>query len=306
MINTKSEDIFENYDVFYDMTLAHAVMTNTYSTEAVADSERVLDFIATAYGMNEGFTKKAKDIILKKLVNISVLQDIEAYDATKSYDNEYTELDKYREVKYDIISMLLSERKSYPDMNYGWTNYEHYNVYQANARYRKLAQSATKGDMISIREAAIFRALGIGCKPDLEDAARKLLQCALWSDVQSTYLLSYVCKLLGKNEKAKMFSELATLTEEYLDDGITVLPDEVKKSFSEEACMHYVYISSIKYDVIYAYNLKRIDFSFLEVMMSDKISHNDKMKYINEYNKKEWKNCTNSITEKQKRCKIGF
>ena len=306
MINVKSSDIFENYDVFYDMTLAATVMTNTYSSDATRDSERVLDFIAAAYGMNEEFTKKAKDIILKKLVNISVVQDIEAFDATKAYDTEYTELDKYREVKYDIISMLISERRNSPDMNYGWTDYEHYNVYQANARYRKLSQSATKGDIISVRQTAILRALGIGCKADLEDAARRLLQCALWSDVQSTYLLSYVCKLLGKVEKAKIFAELATLTEEYLDDGITVLPDEVKKSFSEEACMYYVYISSIKYDVIYAYNLKKIDFSFLEVMMSDKIGHGDKMKYINEYNKKEWKNCTNSVSETQKRCKIGF
>lgn len=306
MINVKSNDIFENYDVFYDMMLAATVMTNTYSKEAIRDSERILDFIANAYGMSKAFTKKVKNIILEKLVNLSVIQDIEAYDAAKSYDTEYSELDKYAEVKYDIISMLIAERKTNPETNYGWVNYEHYNVYQANARFRKLSQSATQGDLISIRQTAILRALGIGCKKNLDDAARKLLQCALWGDVQSTYLLSHVCALLGKEEKAKMFGELATLTEEYLDDGITVLPEDIKAKFSEEACMYYVYISSIKYDVIYAYNLRKIDFSFLEVMMSDKIEHTDKMKYINEYNKKEWKNCTNAITEKQRKCKIGF
>ena len=49
----------------------------------------------------------------------------------------------------------------------------------------------------------------------------------------------------------------------------------------------------------------KIDFSFLEVIMSD-IPFAEKMTYIDEYDRKIWKKRTNSVSEAVKSTKIGF
>ena len=57
--------------------------------------------------------------------------------------------------------------------------------------------------------------------------------------------------------------------------------------------------------MVYSINNPKIDFSFLEVIMSD-IPYAEKMTYIDEYDRKVWKKRTNSITEAAKSVKIGF
>ena len=74
--------------------------------------------------------------------------------------------------------------------------------------------------------------------------------------------------------------------------------------FLKEAQTYYVYISSIKQDVVYAYDKTAIDFSFVEAITSDSLDYFEKMEYINNYEKKEWKNVTNSSEKPPK--KLGF
>ena len=85
-----------------------------------------------------------------------------------------------------------------------------------------------------------------------------------------------------------------------------VLPKEEKDAYSEEARTYYVYISTIRQDVVYANNKLDIDFSFLEALASEELDYYDRMKYINKYSEKEWKNVTNS-SERPKAVKtLGF
>lgn len=94
------------------------------------------------------------------------------------------------------------------------------------------------------------------------------------------------------------------MSEKYLKSGYTILPDAVKNLYSKEAQTYYVYISSIKQDVVYAYDKTAIDFSFVEAITSDSLDYFEKMEYINNYEKKEWKNVTNSSEKPPK--KLGF
>ena len=299
-------DLFDSYEALYSSILATTVLTNTYDTQAVADCKAIINFICDAYSKDGEICEKITDIILGELTTLSIQQDLNAFDASKSCHAEYSETEKCIEIKYDVIRTLNDLRSSMPAGSYGFVNYDHYNLYQPKARFKKLSLSSMKGDLISTRQTALLKVLGIGCPVDYEDAARKFLQCVLWGDPQSAFFLSKTQLLMGNEKRAKLFHEVAVLMETYLDDGITVLPEKAKKLYSQEAQLYFVYISSIKYDVVYAYNLQNIDFSFIEVMMSDALDFNKKMTCINEYRDKKGKNYTNTVTETQKKYKIGF
>lgn len=288
------------------MMLSCAVMTNTYSPDAVEDCGKIIDFIGAAYEVSGEYIERAKEIILGELAKASTVQDFAAFDSSKTYDAEYTEIERYIEVKSDIVASLEIMRKSSHLENPGWVDYSHYCVYQANLRYKKLAEHSVTGDLTATRQVGILLALGIGCEVDLSAASRKLLQCALWGDVSSAKLLAYVAKLSGNEARARYLAEYAKLVSVYLDDGITVLPEEEKTRYSNEACLLYIYTSSIKYDVVYSLGNPRIDFSFLEVIMAPDIDYNEKITYIDEYDRKKWKKCTNKVTDAQKKTVIGF
>ena len=292
--------LFDNYEVFYNMMLASSVMTNTYSPDAVTDCTKVIGFIGDAYGVSAAYKKAAAEVILYDLAIVSTVQDFTAFDAAKDFDTCYTDFDRYAEVKNEIVAMLENMRRHTYLEAPGWVDYTHYCVYQPQMRYRRLREHSITGDLISTRMEGILLALGIGCKKDLAAAERKLLQCALWGDIPAAKFLAHTAKL-ADDGRAGYLSEYSDLLTTYLAGGITVLPDEVKNSYTSEACLLYVYTSSIKYDVVYSLGNPKIDFSFLEVIMSD-IPFEEKMTYIDEYERKVWKKRTNSITESANIC----
>ena len=296
--------LFDRYEVFYNMLLATSVMTNTFSTDAVEDSRAVINFIGNAYGVGAEYIKKAEEVILYDLAIISTVQDFTAFDAAKDFDAEYTDFDRYAEVKNELIAMLENMRTHTYLEPCGWVDYTHYCVYQPQMRFRRLREHSVTGDLLSTRMTGILLSLGIGCEKDVAAAKRKLLQCALWGDIPSAIFLSHVARESGDSRHGYL-TEYSELLSSYLAGGITVLPDGVKEKYSSEACLLYVYTSSIKYDVVYSLNNPKIDFSFLEVIMSD-IPFAEKMTYIDEYERKMWKKRTNSITEAAKSVKIGF
>jgi len=296
--------LFDSYEVFYNMLEAAAVMTNTFSSDAVADCGRIIEFIGKAYGVSKKYVDEAKRVILEELACISTVQDFAAFDASKSFDSEYTDFDRYAEVKGDIVAELENLRKHTYLETPGWVDYTHYCVYQADMRYRKLAEHSVTGDLIATRQTAILLILGIGCEKNIPAAQRKLLQCALWGDIPSAKYLAYSA-VIAKDGREGYLAEYAELLSRYLASGITELDDGVKEAYSNEACLLYVYTSSIKYDVVYSLANHKIDFSFLEVIMSD-IPFAEKMTYIDEYDRKIWKKRTNSVSEAVKSTKIGF
>lgn len=298
--------LLEKFDVFYNMLLATCVMTNTYTEEAVRDCKKVIKFIGKAYGVSDSYIGKASTVILEDLSPLSASYDAEAFNSSKTHYSDYSALDQAMEIKYEIISMLENQRKSGSIINPGWVDYSYYNIYHPNARYSKLSASSMQGDIISTRQVAIMMALGIGCKKDLVNSTRKLLQCALWGDTVSARLLAYAESLKGGSNQSECFLEYAELMEIYLDDGITELPEEAKEKYSDAACTYYVYTSSIKYDVVYNLRSPMLDFSFLEIMLSKKLGYAEKMTYINEYDKKKWKLFTNDVSDKIKKKSIGF
>ena len=118
------------------------------------------------------------------------------------------------------------------------------------------------------------------------------------------YLLAYAYGLAGDKENSALLYEVAELSEKYLNEGRTLIPAEDADKYSEKALTYYVFISSVKQDIVYGVGVEKIDFSFVEAMASTEIDNYARMGYINNYLKKDWKELTNSSVKPTK--PVGF
>lgn len=299
------ESIFENYDAFYNMVLSTTIMSNTPSEEFNADSEKIIDFIGKAYGINASVVKQCKKIVLEDLAELALTSDRLAIYSERRYGDALSQLDILGDIKCDVLAKLAKMHEK-PDagVNPGWFDYSHYKTYQAKIRFCKIESAGESGNVTCARQAGILKLLGIGCKRDIAYAIKRFTQCMLWGDITSMRYLSYAYKLDKNEEKSNIFAEVVELCKKYLKSGTTVIPENVAGSFSESAKTYFVYISSIVQDVVHAYDKKNIDYSFIEALTCGKLDYYETMNFINNYRDMSWKNVTNS-TEKP-RMTLGF
>jgi hypothetical protein len=214
-------------------------------------------------------------------------------------------MDVLNDIKCSVISFLerLSKSNS-PSINPDWFDYNHYFSYNARVRYEEIKVAASGGNPVINRQMGLLLALGIGTEKNLTESANRLKRCALWGDLPSIKLLATVYRLQGDAEKASVTKEVATLAENYLHAGYTVIPQESAKKYSEQAISYYSLISSILQDVVYALNKHNIDFSFVEAISSDELDYYKRMYFVNNYQRAEWRDVTNSAHNPAK--KIGI
>ena len=298
-------DVFKNYSAFYNMVLSTTIMTNALSKEFKDDAKKIICFIGKSFKLSDDFISESTSFILDKLVALGLTTDQQAIYSSREYGEEYSEEDALFDIKGDVLSKLQSLQKiESADVNASWFDYSHYKTYNAAVRFTKINIAGATGNIIATRQIGILRALGIGCEVDLNEALKRFTQCAFWGDIPSMLYLAYSYSLNNDKENSSLYYELAELSSKYLLAGYTVLPEKIKSEYSEKARLYYVYISTIKQDVVFAYNRFNIDFSFIEAVTSDSLDYFQKMNYINNYEKKEWKNVTNSSEKPSK--KIGF
>ncbi len=297
--------IFENYGAFYNMVLSTTIMSNSPTKEYEKDAKKIIDFIGKAYKLNGEFIEYCTSLILNELSSLALTTDQEAVYSSRKYGDVYGEKDVLFDIKGDVLSKLqnIGEQKN-PEINASWFDYSHYKTYQANVRFSKIKSASASGNIIATRQVGILKILGIGCKKDSVEAIRSFKNCAFWGNIPAMFYLAYTYDKIGDKKQSKIFYELADLCRKYLKAGYTVLPSDAKQKYSEEARTYYVYISTIKQDVVYAYNKPNIDLSFIEAITSSSLDYFARMNYINNYDRKEWKNVTNS-SEKPSR-ELGF
>ncbi|MBE7089015.1 MAG: hypothetical protein E7370_05850 [Clostridiales bacterium] len=298
-------DIFKNYEAFYNMVLSSTIMGNAPQPDLDRDQYEIINFIGKAYKLSAPLIKKCLQVIKSQLAEIALNSDRLAVYSERRYDEMLSETDVIADIKCDVLSKLENIYNN-PDagVNPGWFDYSHYKSYDSFVRFAKIESAGASGNVIATRQAGILKLLGIGSSKDIAYAIKRFTQCALWGDIPSIYYLAYAYKLNKDEKTSNIFTEVAYLCERYLKCGCTVLDDEVKKQFSEDATAYYVYISTIVQDVVYAYNKKNIDFSFVEAISSKTLTYYEIMNYINNYERKEWKNVTNSVEKPVK--SLGF
>lgn len=299
-------EIFDNFQVFYSTLYSCATLSNDFSNAYEKDAEKIVNFVCKTYGLsNETITQFCNTIFdtLKPVATLSDATAVKKNEGEIDNSEEFTLLCIKAEIIEDL-SFISEKMYLGPYQDIDCLNYQYLKPYQANMRFSKINRVASCGLVIAARQAAIMQILGIGCKQDLELARMRLISCTYWGDIFSAYLLARLYEITGETEKHDLYLNLAKLCDKYLYTGCTVLPGDAIKEYGTEACNEYALISSILQDVIYANKLFNIDFSFIEAITSEKLDYFKKMEYINQYDRKEWKELTNPSFSTEK--KIGF
>ena len=298
-------NVLKNYEAFYTMLSSTVIMSNTPSGTFIADCDKIIELIGDAYGLDNKLILDCKQLIYKSLAPISLLADKNAIFSGRRYGDELNDEDVLFDIKCDVISSFERMAKAkIPCINPDWFDYGHYFSYNSFVRFKELSQSAAAGNVILNRQVAILLALGIGCEVDLEESYNRLLRGALWGDIPSIKLLSRIAYLKGEKKNSKIYKETACLADKYLFAGHTIVPEKDKANYTQEALTYYVYISSILQDIVFANKIEDIDYSFTEAFLSKELDYYKRMYFINNYDKKEWKDITNSAENPSK--KIGF
>lgn len=296
------EQIFENYEAFRCMVTSVTLLSNTHSKKLCDDGKKIIEFIGNAYGFDGELISECQSLILDKLCEIALISDAKAFYNTESDADETT-----NSVLFEIKGNVLEEiyHLGYrPGKDMRPFDYSHYVAYEPHVRFCVIQAQSISGNILATRQVGIMKMLGIGCEQSVDDAISRLFQCTLWGDIPSMYLLATCYDAQDKDDKSHVFFQLAELCTRYLKTGVTVLPQAEKEWVCEEAITYYAYISTILQDVILAYKAENIDFSFVEAITSDSLDYFRRMNYINNYERKEWKNVTNSAVQPSK--KIGF
>ncbi len=297
--------VFKNYEAFYNMVLSTTIMSNSMTSKLRADSAEIIKFIGKSYRMDDESVDNCIGIITDKLSRLGLTTEQQAAYNGRVYGDDYSDDDVLFDVKGDVLTKLrqLGQSKN-TEINPEWFNYTYYTTYRSEIRYAEINAASACGNLIATRQAGILKILGIGCEADPEEGISRLLQCAFWGDVPSLHYLGYCYELQRNESHKKLFDEVSELADKYLRRGLTVIPESVRGGYSDKALKLYYLISSIKQDVVYAYDRYEIDFSFVEAIEDDSLDYFEKMGYINNYEKKEWKNVTNSAERPAR--KLGF
>lgn len=284
------------YDAFYGAVLSCTLLSNDGSDAWRRDSASILSLLCRAYGYGAQVEAEWRQLILTDMLRLSLLGEREAAYSRRAMTRRYDEHDLVLDIKGDALIEISSKFADGRHLSPTWFDYSHIHVYHPVIRYAQIGQAASVGWLLAARQLGMMLALGIGCEVDLEAAKRKFLQCVYWCDLPGAYLLSYLYRQEGDTENARVYADLAELLACYLHDGITVIPEADVVRFHPRALVLYAQVSSIYRDVCCAYNHEDIDYSFVEVMMAPDLDDNAKMEYINNYDRKEWKNVSNPIT----------
>lgn len=308
MIKSKNKytELFNNYDAFYHTLVSCTALSNDFSDAYKKDAQKIVDFICKTYHLADIVKEQFNIAIFDILRQVATSSDVAAVKKNEG-ESDNSDEDTLLYIKSTVIEELtnISQKMNFgPYQDVDCFDYQYLKPYQQNMRFSKLNRMSSCGIVVATRQIAIMQILGIGCRCDLSSALNRLTFCAYWGDVFSAYVLAELYEMNGNAEKHELWLNIAKLCEKYLYTGCTVLTDDVKQEYGAEACEEYAIISSILQDVVYAHNLIKIDFSFVEAITSEGLDYYQRMRFVNQYDLKEWQEVTNT-SEVPKR-KIGF
>ena len=295
--------VLKHYDAFYNMTLITTMLTNVFSENYEEDAKHIILLVGKAYGLKDNEIYECEKYITDTFMDITTVSDANTFNNSQSWDSNGGDDEvSLKLMKCEIVLLINDLAKNNSRINGSWFDYYHYKPYTREIRFNQIAQTATTGNLIANKVAAVMLYLGIGTSKDEKSAVLRLKQCALWGDVFSMYLLSLILK--DKNDAdSQSFAELSSL-EKYLNEGRTLLPEEAKKIIGERTRQLFACISSIRQDIILLHKVYDIDYSFVEVLLQPTVDYYKKLYYINNYSAQEWKEVTHSSINPNS--KIGF
>ena len=270
------------------------LLSNDYSTAYYENADKIIEFICSAYG-KKGLAENLKQTLLHSLSEIITVLDCRlflSHGMTVDGADDFPQLLAQNKCRM-ICSFCDIANRQPADPAYHCLDYSFVRKYNPVLRYAELSYASAGGIVSVVRLVGIMQALGIGCEKNIQNAVRRLKQCAMWGDICSMRLLGSLYANEGDAHNAEIFDRLALLCVEFLKEGVTVLPDESAEGNLQEAVELYNCISSIYYDLVVRSQIQNIDLSFVEALLHTD-NYKKRLEYINNYEKGLWKEETHS------------
>lgn len=283
------------------MILSSTLLGNSNSLLMQEDTKLLLNFLGRSFDLKEDELEKAIKNILGVSSKIETVGDADVF-LIDEISEENTVIYEY--LKSRMILYLQSFSNA---TTLHWLDYRYVNPYNCKVHAYNISNLAKEGYLIAVRHLALLHILEIGVSKDIPRAKKLLWNAVFWGDELSLYILKQVFLLEKNKEEYQHVKDLIVLTEQGLYEGTTEIQNE--QAYETKTKEVYKLTSSILRDIILAeYDISKsrqiINLSFVEVMLLQSLSFEDKMKYINEYARGEWKKETNKIINKKEN--IGF
>lgn len=287
--------LLSNIEPLNEMLMATSILSNNSSLEWKKDAAKLIEFICDAYELNH-LVSDYKELILNTVNNLSLVNEYKGLRREHQFNDEYNEIEIVYNLKGQILLQLKNIDNNLKQMGFPIANeftYEDNNSYYSPLRLMTILKASSFGEVQLTVQAGLMYATAIGTKQDIEFAIIRLKQAAYWGYIPALKFLANIYKNLNDNKNHKFYSEVYEACNDFFYDGVQMLPDSKKALYSKEAATTFSLLANIYQDVVIPYST-RIDYSFLEVMFSEKITFAKKMVYINEYKTFEWKSALNS------------
>lgn len=290
-----SKELLQNIEPLNEMLMATSILSNNSSLEWKKDAAKIIEFICDAYELNH-LVDDYKTLILNTVNNLSLVNEYKGLSREHQFNDEYTEVEIVYNLKGQILLQLKNIDNNLKQLGFPIVNeftYDDNNSYYAPHRLMTILKASSFGEVQMTVEAGLMYACAIGGKLDTEFAIIRLKQAAYWGYIPAFKYLSNIYKKEHDMDNYNFYKEVYEACNDFFYDGVQMLPESKKDYYSKEAATTFSLLANIYQDVVIPYST-RIDYSFLEVMFSDKITFAKKMVYINEYKNYEWKSALNS------------
>lgn len=290
--------IYENFEVFHTMCFSTSLMSTYNCKEFDLDAHKIITFIGEAFELSQETINEFESCILGDMMNIGLITDYQAVSSTEllsDNDKESIEL-------YEIKGRILEEIAIDEALNYNMSDmrianqiksnmkYEYFHhPYNAKLRFWQLNKLMKKGNINVTRQIAILYALGIGCEIDFRKAEENFLKCILWGDEISAVLIDKLYRKSGKinSEYHKIFSSNR--------------PEEVTDiKFLE----YWQLVKLVHTNIIAPKKESLINNELANMLISSKLSYQNKAELILNFNEKTWRNVYLLMNNKENH--IGF
>ena len=238
------EKIYENSLAFYEMVKTTTYLCNNPNGAYRKDAGKIIEVIGKAYGLNDELIAFIQKEIIEDLSAIETDEDVRTFQSLKQ--DEHAKVDVTNPLlkfKYNALNEIFGLDYRTIQLNKVWFDYSYPNDYVAKIRYDELSSSCSSGIIDINKAVALMNYLGIGTTKDVKAAERKLKQCMYWGDLASIKLLAFIEKE-NKNEECSLIYEDLFSLSSYLNEGITVLPKEVKDNHNPKTVDLFFLIST--------------------------------------------------------------
>ncbi len=290
--------IYDNFDAFHRMCLSTSLMS-TYNNKAFdSDAYRIITFIGEAFKLPQETICAFGRCILGDMMNIGLITDYQAVASTDLLSDVDKDNIELYEIKGRILEEIaIAEAQIYNPAEMNIANkiksnmkYEYFHhPYNAKLRFWQLDRLAINGNVDVVRQIAILYTLGIGCEPDNQKAEENFLKCILWGDETSAILIN------------ELYLRRGATNSEYHK----LLSDELMKGICDIKIQEYGQLMRfLKAYIIAPRKDPFINHELADVLISDKLSYQNKVELILNFNEKTWRNVFVSTRSTDNR--IGF